>query len=314
VINKFNFPKNNDTKSSEHTPLMYIGLVESINDNNDAGRIVVRIKGIDDEKKTENNKSGKSELMEAFPLLPKMINVFPKVGESVFIFTQYFKETRHRYWIGPIISQPQMLKNDEHFGTSQSALVEGSNIALDVAPSTIPDANGVYPDKKFVSIQGRDNTDIVHKDSEIILRAGKFVKNKPLKYNDKSQGLIQIKSFMRLGGGLDKNGTKKPFKIGSVVNLVGNKINLISLDGDGDYDILNTNEKIQEEVIRDIVKNAHPLVFGDLLIEYLKIQRNFELNHIHEYINLGPNDNQPEYLELSQFPLEDILSKNIRIN
>ena len=85
MVNKFNFPKSEHSSSREHTPLMYIGLVESIIDKDDAGRIVVRIKGVDDEK------GHGDELMEAFPLLPKMINVFPKIGEkSSYYFYCYF--------------------------------------------------------------------------------------------------------------------------------------------------------------------------------------------------------------------------------
>ena len=305
MVSKFNFPKSNYLNSPEHTPLMYVARVVSIDDKSDAGRIVVNIKGVDDKTNDE------SKVMEAFPLLPKMINVFPKVGESVFIFTQFFKETTHRYWVGPIISQPQMLNGDQYFGSAQSALVEGSNIALDVAPSTLPNAKGVYPDKEFVSTQGRNNTDITHKDSEIVLRAGKFVKNKPLIYNDKSQGFIQIKSFMDLN---DKDKENSTVKVGSVINLVSNRINLISHDGDGTYDTMNTDPKIQEDVIRKIIKDAHPLVFGDRLIKLLDVMRNFEMFHYHEFANMPPNDNQDVYLELAKFPLPTILSKNIRIN
>lgn len=280
---------------------MFIGRVVSIEDKNDAGRIIVNIKGVDDKKRDDD------KIMEAFPLLPKMVNVFPEIGESVFVFTQFLNETAHRYWIGPIISQPQKLSSDQHFITAKSALVEGSNIALGAAPSNLPEAKGVYPNKKFVSIQGRNNTDIIHKDAELILRAGKFVKNEPLIYNNKTQGIIQIKSFMEL------NTDDKKSEIGSVVNVIGNRINLISHDGDVFYDTMTPDDKKQVDVIRTILKEAHPLVFGDKLLLILNSFREFMLTHVHQ-INNKPVVSQPIYGEVRDLELDKILSKNIKIN
>ena len=307
-MNKFNFPKSNYIHTPEHIPVMYVGRVVSIDDKSDAGRIMVNIKGFDDNKNNDN------EILEAFPLLPKMVNVFPKVEESVFIFTQYLNERTHRYWIGPIISQPQNLANDKHFLTAKSALMEGSNIALGEAPSALPEANGIYPDKKFVSIQGRNNTDIIHKDAELLLRAGKFVKNEPLIYNKESQGFIQIKSFMDFNESDkdNKNNVNQP-DIGSVVNIVGNKINIISHNGDVFYNTMEPDPEKQEDVIRDIIKTAHPLVFGDKLLTILNIFRKFMLTHVHQ-INNAPIASQPIYAEVRDLELDKILSENIKIN
>ena len=45
----------------------------------------------------------------AFPLLPKTLQTLPKVGEAVFVFMDgsVNNASAQRYYIGPIISQPQ---------------------------------------------------------------------------------------------------------------------------------------------------------------------------------------------------------------
>ena len=69
-------------------------------DDANAGRIKVRVD-------TDGNKDT-SELPYAFPLMPKTFHVLPKVGEGVLVVTgQIGNANSQRYYIGPIISQPQ---------------------------------------------------------------------------------------------------------------------------------------------------------------------------------------------------------------
>lgn len=324
---KYKYKDNLLFNRDEQKETLFIAKVLDVTDPYNAGRIKVAIKGIDDKnvnRDTPIGGEGTGKIMEAFPLLPKMIGIRPNVNESVFIFTQTIDGSLHRFWVGPIISQQENLINDAYDGTSQSGLKKGtSKLTLSEGLSLDTNANGVYPDEKYLSMQGRDNTDIIHKSSELLLRAGKFVKGKPLVYNHKTMAYIQIKDNMILEN--DKklearapysNAFDTIFDIkqrGSAITLVGNRINLISHDGSPRFDTLVVGEKKQEQVVRDIIEKAHPLVFGDTLIKILTIFRDHALNHVHQ-INSSPIEGQKEYGLLSNAKLDTILSKNIRIN
>ena len=72
----------------------------------------------------------------------------------------------------------------------------------------------------------------------------------------------------------------------------------------------------QARALLKIIKEAHPLVFGDNLIEFIKIFINAFNNHVHAYPGMNPQDKSGENNidKLLEYNLESILSKNIRIN
>ena len=83
--------------------------VIDIFDETDGERIKVRMSPEDD-RKNDN------ELPYAFPLLPKLLHIKPKIGEAVLIIlTDAGNGDSIRYYIGPIISQPQYMEKD-NFG------------------------------------------------------------------------------------------------------------------------------------------------------------------------------------------------------
>jgi hypothetical protein len=296
--NKYNIGGKNIFDSAPIFDNIFIGKVVSIADEFDGGRIKVRIKGIDD-------KLNDNDLIYAFPLLPKFINILPEVGESVFVFLlKDDNKYDNRMWLGPIISQPQKLKFDPHFHTSTSLLSTGI-ISPERAPSTLPEAKGVYPDKRNVAIQGRDNTDIILKPKEIVLRAGKFDVGNNLKFNKKNLGYIQIKHNVTIDS---ENDTK-----GSVTNIVSNKINLLSHDGNPRF-ILNDQENlISSTELEKILTKTQPLVYGNVLLEFIKLFINYAVNHNHAYHGLPPvKDSNVD--DLLKFDLNRLLSENIRIN
>lgn len=174
--------------------LIYQAEVKSIDDTADSGIIYVELVGI-------NN----GQLVECYPLIPKFMNVFPQVGETVFIILQDIKigpkiaKQGKAFWVGPIISQLQNLKKDPHDYTSTSNQPDGK-VKTKVGISSLENAKGAYPKKEDIAIQGRDNTDIILKSSEstngskqILLRSGKFVINDNLTFNKKDVSFIQIK-------------------------------------------------------------------------------------------------------------------------
>ncbi len=174
--------------------LIYQAEVKSTDDNADSGIIYVEIVG------TNNG-----QLVECYPLLPKFMNIYPQVGETVFVILQDIKigpkvaKQGKAFWIGPIISQLQNLKKDPHDYTSTSNQADGK-VKTKVAISKLENAKGAYPKKEEIAFQGRDNTDIILKSSEsnngskqILLRSGKFIINDNLSFNKKDVSYIQIK-------------------------------------------------------------------------------------------------------------------------
>lgn len=289
---------------TETNRVLYLGVVVSSTDSSDANRIKVRIKGVDD------HIANTSELAYAFPLIQKFVHVVPRVGETVWILTPDLNNLfMDRLYIGPIISQPQNLEKDPHVASSTAGLSGGFS-KLKPAPSTIPENDGVYPKTNEIAIQGRKNTDIIFKDSEILIRAGKFEVNNKVgdipKFNKKNPSYIQIKQNVSYK---DKNV--------SVTNMVGDKINLLTHEnGSPRFQLNDQKDMISPEEMVKILDKAHPMVFGDMLIEYLELFKDAVMNHVHPYDGMKPEDlaGQVKIKKFLEYDVSKIISKNIKIN
>lgn len=302
--NKFNFGGGNIFDRTPKEDTIYIGEVISVSDAYDGNRIKVRIKGFDD-------KTPSDELPYAFPFLPKFLNIVPNIGESVFILLlRQENKYQNRLWLGPIISQPQKLNNDPHNFSSRSLITAGIK-EPEQAPSTLPESKGVYPSdkgyflKENVALQGRDNSDLIFKKNEIVLRAGKFEVNNKLKFNKKNIGYIQIKHDVIID-------SEKKTK-GTVTNIVSDKINLLSHSGIPRFTLTNQDTLISDGELAKILEKAHQLVYGDVLVEFLNLIKNFVVNHSHPYAGLPPVDDL-SVKNVRTFPLNTLLSDNIRIS
>lgn len=292
------------------TTIFYYGKVVSNQDELGANRIKARIVGIDDHVNSNN-------ISYAFPMVQKFLHVIPKVGESVLIFIPDVKNPNiDRMYIGPIISQPQMLFNDNEIYSSKSALDSGIKEAQP-APFTIPENRGVYPNIKDIALQGRDNSDIILKEKEVLIRAGQFESNTAKgqipKFNKVNPSYIQIKHDVTLKQATDKTKTE----IGGVINVVSNKINLLThKDGAPRFVLNNQDDTIAEAELQKIISEAHPMVFGDNLIEFLKVFITAFINHVHPYPGLKPQDlsGVNDIDKLLEYNLDSFLSKNIKIN
>lgn len=269
-------------------------------------------------------------LPNCYPMLPKHLNIVPKIGEVVFIMlldpTDRYSD---RLYLGPMISSRENLKEDRIDTTALSNLsisVTTPNVNLD----TLKSVKGIFPNREDVSIQGRDNSDIIFKTNEALLRAGQHIQDNVLVFNDKNPAYVQLKfnttlkindntnSEFSLGNPPSTDGfsNNKPIK-GSVINMVADKINLIGhKDTDRKYNVINNETYISEEEIANIIKTAHPVPFGDTLLDYLKKLELAFMNHVHRFPGLKPSAVQGEnYLkEYLEYPVQTILSKNIRIN
>lgn len=265
------------------------GTVVDVTDSLDGDRIKIHIKGVDPANFTLAN------IPFSFPLLPKQFYVKPKVGESVLVFAQNGSFEDDRFFIGPIISQPDKMDYDSI--TALSFLKSGL-INPGAAPSTEPENVGVQMGSDDVGIQGRGSTDIVIKPDEIRIRAGKSLDLRKL--NRDNPSYIQIK--------YDRTTSE------SAINIISDNINLLSHNGIKDYNLIDANSMITDEDYAKILEKAHQLPFGDKLVEILNIIIRAITSHVHAYAGLVPDLNQIELKNLIEYDLNKILSNNIRIN
>lgn len=426
-------------------PLLHIGKVIDASDPQGTGRLLVRIYGTD-------KLDGDENLMECYPLLPKYLNIMPKEGEAVFIQqfslteSAKFAQKSQRFWIGPIISQLQYLEGQDYLD-AYSMLNTGYKTP-DQSIDTLPKAKGGYPSKDDIAIQGRENTDLIFKPREILVRAGKTEISDNLKFNQKNPAYIQLKfdnteiekEFVNKtvedtiftppthvitarmdittenGFDLDDNLTEKEYseyenaryfvyvstkdvksgdivntftnngdfydsyqealtsinekieeeqgnfpkwkivstlkgvltkfgedngsktvlypnntktikktikekklrktsnkKSSSVLNIVADKINLISHNGEHNFDLTDPENMITSDMQNKINSDAHPLVYGDKLVEFLDLVKEYVKIHVHAYHGLPSNDDTSK-LDLLNYDLNTILNKNIKSN
>jgi hypothetical protein len=264
------------------------GEVISIKDDLDMGRIKVRVIGIDDKYNILDN-----DLVSCMPLQPKFFHVIPKVGEIVKVFLSDIKRPFSlRYWIGPVISQPQFYNNENKItalNSSEYGLTTPSS-----APSKIENAKGIYPEVDEIAILGRDNNDIILKDKQVTLRVGKHIFNNNLRLNRKNPGYINLR--MSDDGEL------------TTIMTVANKIGIMSHNGKRKF-----NSILDSDEIDRFFEESHPMLKGDLTLEVLKKIINAVLFHVHGGSGVPPASTNP-ILELEKIDLNRIISENIRIN
>jgi len=310
-------------------PLIRRGIVTSIVDKDDAGRIQVRIQGTDKDDNDDNT----NKTIIAFPMLPKHLNIVPKLEEAVLLFSfNSDDKTIDTMYMGPIVSQPQDLYDADHQLEAWNAFSFGSR-KLGPAPTQRRKIKGGYPDKADIAIQGRKNSDLILKDDEVLIRAGKFVfpednannsrsddefDNKlNYKFNSRTQGFIQVKYNAQINVPEDENDSKE---FGTITNVVSNKINLLThKEGEPRFNLTNQDNLISDKEMQRILEEAHPLVFGDKLLEFLELVKVAVGNHNHKYPGLpahseGQSDAAVAIQNMNEYDLAQILSKNIRIN
>jgi hypothetical protein len=114
----------------------------------------------------------------AFPLLPKVFQTVPKVGEAVFVFVEDDgdKNIPQRYYLGPIISQPQY--NTFCRKENATTLLQTHERNPIGKISNYDATRGAFPKAEDVAVVGRGQEDVILKydsktnASELDLRAG----------------------------------------------------------------------------------------------------------------------------------------------
>lgn len=138
------------------------------------------------------------------PLLPIHINVCPSVGDNVpLMFYQDSNKEQNRVYVGSTISQPHYLGGKdslgEHYGSGRKGYSKGTRDEGKEPITNNEKSDGAFANPNTVSIDGKDNADIILGSREVVVRAGKFKPNEqspwfPTKNDDVT--MLQLSSFL----------------------------------------------------------------------------------------------------------------------
>lgn len=390
--------------------LLFFGEVVDIEDSFESRTIKVRIPDFD--IRVED-----ADLPPCYPLMPAFFHFVPKIGERVAVVMERLYNAdkkvnqEKRYYLAVAISQPQNIYFDPYYYTAASNEDDGWT-QRDTPISEIPEARGTYLKKDEVGLVGRDNTDVILKDKEVLIRAGKHDKENVTSFNRKNPAYVQVRyavanssnekqyrtitkiekiepthaiiatydsnnrllvKSVRLNDDfveeifsgsynsreevvekarekirefqelfpkwqlrtneaelqdfpkLFKNNQriiKERVEVeeqnafdkfdGSVLNLVAEKINLLSHFNDKNYNLTDPENMIDGETQTEINTTAHPTIKGDILVEFLNLLKAFIANHVHPYHGM-PVDKDVIVNKILNYNLDSLLNKNIRL-
>ena len=274
-----------------------------------------------------------AELPEAIPLLPKVFQVVPKVGEGVIIFTTAINDKEsQRYYIGPIISQPQYMEHcsfDYGRGPATS-MINGGQITPLETIANYRETDGAFPSNPHskvsendVSLVGRTTQDIILRrngndnSDEVDIRCG--IRDKSPYEGDKNTDLIGNIVFNNVDPAYIQLKYKKSLTAGdqttanSMINVVADKINLISNQDDNGFNLTDPEELIKTKDLENIMSKLHQVPHGDTLLEFLRVLKTAFLTHKHNF-NLAPPVYAGNVRTMDEYPLDSILSKHIRVS
>ena len=254
----------------------------------------------------------------AFPLLPKVFHVVPKVGEAVLVFTDLSNNNvTQRYYIGPIISQPQYM---EYNGKDNALSNLKSGFFKTIERISNYDATrGSFPNNEDVAVVGRGSEDVTlkfdnaSKKSEVDLRAGirkasTFGDNAligNIMFNDVDPAYIQLKYKKNLAR-----------DVSSVANIVADRINLMSNKDNNVSDSIHDKDAlVKDEDTEKIMERLHQVPMGDKLVELLEVMKGAIMHHVHPWAGMEQCGDWSGYInKLEGYDISSILSKYVRIS
>lgn len=317
----------------ENKVVIQYGTVEPSIDEYDGMRIRVRLNQDRDIPDLTTN---------AFPLLPKTIQSPPKDGEGVLVFTMELGNNQsQRFYIGPIISQPQFFEKD-NFSLAQGQESQQATSLVNGAGNSRPvpgmwqfaETTGSFPAKNSVAIIGRKGEDIELKDDEINIRCG--IRTNPeetekglglfgrVVFNGMDPAYIQLKYN---NGGVVSGGTDDT-NTNSIINMVAGKLNLISTSDEAYTDRIRhtiktrngkddttITEMLDSTDYAKLMDDLHQLPYGDVLFNLLTKFFQIFMMHTHDWAGLPPNKKWSEFIGKEVIPLlNEMLSKHVRIS
>lgn len=304
--------------------------VENIISETPTGGLRIRATIDTDKKPANGNYQG---IPWAFPLLPKSFQVIPKKGEAVLIIADEVGgfASGQRYYIGPIISQPQY--NTFCPTNYATSLLNFSNVEPLQSIDWFPESRGAFPNKEDVAIVGRGAEDVVlkyddtHKISEVDIRAGirkegqyystskdDYYANRKnvagnIMFNEIDPAYIQLKYKTSIATG-------NKHEANSLINIVADRINIMSnKDNEVSHDLHDNDTLVKMSQIDNVMDRLHQVPKGDVLIDFLKIVKGAILHHVHPWATMEQAGDDPGYIEqLKKYNLEQILSEYVRIS
>lgn len=293
--------------NNRNNMIIKICRVISVDDPLKGDRIKVRLY-------PEDSKHSDDMIPYAYPLLPKMLHILPKVGESVLILlTGVGDGYSNRYYIGPIVSQIQTIADSVVHALS---LYPDTDTPPQMAHTKIPDTKGAFCEDEDIAIYGRKGCDVIMKENDIRIRCGariddgtslvgqSFNRLSPayikMKYNQTPKSVIH-----------EKTGFEQ--KYNSTATIVADQINLIANEGRTYFGTTDNVDLITDEEMENIMKKAHLLPYGDTLVEFLRYFLRMFKEHAHPYPGL-PTILPSGHQDFFNYDLNQILSKNVRIN
>jgi len=304
--------------------LIKIGTVVEIEDKNStngADALRIRVK-LNEDKYDE--KKPIEKLPWAFPLLPKTLQSVPKKGEAVLVITDELGEFAEgqRYYIGPLISQPQY---NEYCPARDATTVLQASRNLPIGRISSNDATrGSFPKANDIALVGRGQEDIIARydadsdTSEVAIRAGIRMKSEGATtestlgnviFNGADPAYIQLKHKFGLG-------TEQDYECNSAVNIVADYINIMSNhDTDVNASIHNKDTLVNEVTFDETMRNLHQVPKGDKLVELLEIMKGAIMHHVHPWAGMEQcGDKTGDIKKLEGFTITDILSDFVRIS
>ena len=265
-----------------------------------------------------------NEIPWAFPLLPKIFQSVPKEGEAVFVFMkdEGDKQANQRYYIGPIISQPQYFENSGKENATTLLKMHDRNPIGKI--SNVDDTRGSFPNTDDVAVIGRGREDVIlkydnsTKASEVDLRAG--IRGEPTNSNNKDMigniifngtdpAYIQLKYKQGLA-------TEEKNRANSIINIVANRINIMSnKDEDVAHNLKDKDSLVTESKMDEVMDKLHPVPMGDKLVRLLKIMQGAIMHHVHPWAGMEQCGDWSGFIkELEGYDIDSILSEYVRIS
>tara|TARA_R110002020_G_scaffold447550_3_gene659935 strand:- start:38 stop:1348 length:1311 start_codon:yes stop_codon:yes gene_type:complete len=104
---------------------------------------------------------------------------------------------------------------------------------------------------------------------------------------------------------------KNEDKSSSVVNVVANKINLLSHDGPKKFELSDPEGLITDDEQEKINNESQSIVYGDKLVEFLELVQKYVKLHVHPYNGIKA-DPSTITTDVTGFELDTLLNKNIK--
>ena len=112
--------------------------------------------------------------------------------------------------------------------------------------------------------------------------------------------------------------TNKPDQeASSVINVVADKVNIVSHQDENHFNLTNNKELVPENEMDDMMEKLHEITLGDKLIKLLEKMIVAIYSHVHPCAGMIPVEDQT-ITEIKPYGIEklydEILSKHVRIS